>query len=126
MLNTGNTNRIYFLHALYYCALYCCYTMEFGFDPSNQQQGISGKKLIINSALAIIGAFFIPISIWFSLNDLIRENVTEEAKVTSKNDSVCVIETSDHPRTISNCKYHLDYLLIVTYKNGTQPIENMN
>jgi hypothetical protein len=31
--------------------------MEFGFDPSNQQQGISGKKLIINFALAIIGVF---------------------------------------------------------------------
>jgi len=97
--------------------------MGYDFDSSNQQ-GISGKKLVIIFALAIIGAiFFIQFLFGFPLNDLIRENVTEEAKVITKNDAICVIETSDHPRTISDCKYQVGDLLLVTYKNGTEPIE---
>jgi hypothetical protein len=82
------------------------------------------KKLVIIFALAIIGAiFFIQFLFGFPLKELVRENVKEEAKVISKNDSICVIETSDHPRTISDCKYQIGDLLTVTYKNGTEPIE---
>ena len=91
---------------------------------SSDQQGIAGKKLVIIFALAIIGAiFFIQFLFGFPLKELVRENVKEEAKVISKNDSICVIETSDHPRTISDCKYQIGDLLTVTYKNGTEPIE---
>jgi hypothetical protein len=98
-------------------------SMGYDFDSSDQQ-GIAGKKLVIIFALAIIGAiFFIQFLFGFPLNELIRENITEEAKVVTKNDSICVIETSDHPRTISDCKYHVGDLLTVTYKNGTEPIE---
>jgi hypothetical protein len=98
-------------------------SMGYDYDSSDQQ-GIAGKKLVIMFALAIIGAiFFIQFLFGFPLNEIIRENVTEEAKVITKNDSVCVIETSDHPRTISDCKYQVDDLLTVTYKNGTEPIE---
>ena len=97
--------------------------MGYDFDSSNQQ-GISGKKLVIIFILAVIGAiFFIQFIFGFPLSDLFRKDVTEEAKVVSKNDSICVIDTSDHPRTISNCKYQTGDLLIVTYKNGTEPIE---
>ncbi|MCC2648819.1 MAG: hypothetical protein K0R16_1622, partial [Nitrososphaeraceae archaeon] len=46
-----------------------------------------------------------------------------EAKVITKNDAICVIDTSDHPRTISDCKYQVGDWLLVTYKNGTEPIE---
>ena len=98
-------------------------SMGYDYDSSDQQ-GIAGKKLVIMFALAIIGAiFFIQFLFGFPLNEIIRENVTEEAKVITKNDSVCVVETSDHPRTISDCKYQVDDLLTVTYKNGTEPIE---
>jgi hypothetical protein len=91
---------------------------------SSDQQGIAGKKLVIIFALAIIGAiFFIQFLFGFPLKELVRENVKEEAKVITKNDSICVIETSDHPRTISDCKYQIGDLLTVTYKNGTEPIE---
>jgi hypothetical protein len=97
--------------------------MGYDFDSSDQQ-GIAGKKLVIIFALAIIGAiFFIQFLFGFPLKELVRENVKEEAKVISKNDSICVIETSDHPRTISDCKYQIGDWLTVTYKNGTEPIE---
>ena len=97
--------------------------MGYDFDSSSKQ-GISGKKLIIIFTLAVIGAiFFIQFILGFPLKDLIRQDVTEEAKVITKNDSICVIETSDHPRSISNCKYQVGDLLVVTYKNGTEPIE---
>ena len=97
--------------------------MGYDFD-SSKEQGISTKKLVIIFGLAIIGAIlFIQFILGFPLADLIRQNVTEEAKVVSKNDAICVIDTSDHPRTISNCKYQVGDLLIVTYKNGTEPIE---
>ncbi|HZB18083.1 MAG TPA: hypothetical protein VE445_13030 [Nitrososphaeraceae archaeon] len=97
--------------------------MGYGFDSSDQQ-GIAGKKLVIIFVLAIIGAiFFVQFLFGFPLKELVRENVKEEAKVITKNDSICVIETSDHPRTISDCKYQIGDLLTVTYKNGTEPIE---
>jgi hypothetical protein len=97
--------------------------MGYDFD-SSKEQGISTKKLVIIFGLAIIGTIlFIQFILGFPLADLIRQNVTEEAKVVSKNDAICVIDTSDHPRTISNCKYQLGDSLIVTYKNGTEPIE---
>jgi hypothetical protein len=97
--------------------------MGYDFDSSDQQ-GIAGKKLVIIFVLAIIGAiFFIQFLFGFPLNELIRENVTEEVKVITKNDAICVIESSDHPRTISDCKYQVGDLLLVTYKNGTEPIE---
>jgi hypothetical protein len=96
-----------------------------GYDyDSSDQQGIDGKKLVIIFALAIIGAiFFIQFLFGFPLKELVREDVKEEAKVITKNDSICVIETSDHPRSISDCKYQIGDLLTVTYKNGTEPIE---
>ena len=96
-----------------------------GYDfKSSDQQGIAGKKLVIIFVLAIIGAiFFVQFLFGFPLKELVRENVKEEAKVITKNDSICVIETSDHPRTISDCKYQIGDLLTVTYKNGTEPIE---
>jgi hypothetical protein len=97
--------------------------MGYDFDSSDQQ-GIAGKKLVIIFVIAIIGAiFFIQFLFGFPLKELVRENVKEEAKVITKNDSICVIETSDHPRTISDCKYQIGDLLTVTYKNGTEPIE---
>jgi hypothetical protein len=97
--------------------------MGYEFDSSNEK-GISGKKLLIIFGLAIIGTIlFIQFIFGFPLADLFRQNVTQEAKVVSKNDAICVVDTSDHPRTISNCKYQVGDLLKVTYKNGTEPIE---
>ncbi|HYX56455.1 MAG TPA: hypothetical protein VE818_09880 [Nitrososphaeraceae archaeon] len=97
--------------------------MGYDFD-SSKEQGLPGRKLVLIFALAIIGAIiFIQFILGFPLFDLIRKDVTEEAKVVSKDDSICVIDTSDHPRNISNCKYKVGDLLVVSYKNGTQPIE---
>jgi hypothetical protein len=96
-----------------------------GYDlDSSNHNGISTKKLAILFGLSIIGAIiFIQILFGFPLANLIRGEVTEEAKVVIKSQGKCIVNTSDHPRSIPNCRYNVGDTLIVTYKNGTEPIE---
>jgi hypothetical protein len=62
----------------------------------------------------------------FPIRDLIRAEVTDDAKVVIKdhNTNTCIVESSlDHePRTIQNCPYNKGDTLTITYKKGTVPI----
>ena len=86
-----------------------------------------GKKLAALAILIIIGAIFgVQALFGFPLKDLIRKEVTEEAKVVIKDDDhrTCIVEASDRqPRSISNCQYKVGDTLVVTFKEGTASIE---
>jgi hypothetical protein len=56
----------------------------------------------------------------FTITNLIREQVTEEVKVITKDSGVSVVEMPDHPRGIPNCKYNIGDTLIVSYTVGTE------
>ncbi|HEY7111282.1 MAG TPA: hypothetical protein VH415_17780 [Nitrososphaeraceae archaeon] len=89
---------------------------------------ISGAKLAILAVLIMIGGFFaVQAMFGFPVKDLIRSEVTGDAKVVIKdhNTNTCVVESSlDHePRTIQNCHYNKGETLTITYKKGTVPIE---
>jgi hypothetical protein len=87
---------------------------------------MSGKELGIIIIIAIIGGFFaVQAMFGFPIKDLIRKEVTEEAKVVLKDqEGTCVVEGSDHqPRGIPNCPYKIGDILIVTFRQGTAPIE---
>jgi hypothetical protein len=97
--------------------------MGYEYNPPGNNY-ISGKKLAILFLVSIIGAIiFIQTLFGFPIANLIRKEVTEEAKVVIKNEGTCVVETSDHPRSIPNCQYNIGDILIVTYKEGTEHIE---
>jgi|ERR671930_1677985 hypothetical protein len=101
---------------------------EFGSDSSSSSifARMSGKKLAALAILIIIGAIFgFQALLGFPLKDLIRRKVTNEAKVVIKDDhGTCIVEASDlHPRSIPNCPYKVGDILIVTFKEGTAPIE---
>jgi 16S rRNA A1518/A1519 N6-dimethyltransferase RsmA/KsgA/DIM1 with predicted DNA glycosylase/AP lyase activity len=62
----------------------------------------------------------------FPIKDIIiRKEITEEAKIVLKdNQGTCIVEASDQePRTISNCPYNIGDKLIITFKQGTVPIQ---
>lgn len=88
--------------------------------------GMSGKKLGILIALIGLGGFFaVQAMFGFPIKDLIRKEVTDEAKVVTKDQQgTCVVEASDHqPRGIPDCQYKKDDIIIVTFKQGTASIE---
>jgi hypothetical protein len=64
----------------------------------------------------VLGIFVFPIK------NLIREEVTSDVKIVSKNNGICVVDTSDHPRGINNCSYNVGDTVIVKYKEGTVDI----
>ena len=88
---------------------------------------MSGKELGIIVILAIIGGFLAVQAMFrFPLKDIIiRKEITGEAKVVLKdNQGTCIVEGSDQePRTIANCPYKIGDKLIITFKQGTVPIE---
>src|SRR5262245_51559961 len=102
---------------------------DMGYDydsDSSTLGGISGKKLAILAIVIFIGAFFgLQVLFGFPLKDLFRREITEEAKVIIKDkQGDCNVESSDkQPRSISNCPYKEGDTLIVTFKEGTMPIE---
>jgi len=50
--------------------------------------------------------------------------VTEQAKVVTKSEGICVLIGSDQPpRGIPNCQYKVGDILSITYKQGTADIE---
>lgn len=87
---------------------------------------ISDKKLAALFGLSVFGAFiFIQALYGFPLKDFIRKEITEEIKVIVKNaEGTCMVETSDRPRSIPSCEHNVGEVLVVAYKEGTQPIEN--
>ena len=82
-----------------------------------------GKELgiIVILAITAVQAIF-----GFPIKDIIiRKEITGEAKVVLKdNQGTCIVEGSDQePRTIPNCPYKIGDKLIITFKQGTVPIE---
>ena len=60
-----------------------------------------------------------------SATNLFSENITEEAKVTIKQDKNCIVEASDEvPRTITNCPYNVNDTILITYKPQQPGVEN--
>ena len=100
-----------------------------GFDSDSDTSifsRMSGKELGIIVIIAIIGGFFaVQAMFGFPIKDIIRKEVTEEAKVIIKDqEGTCVVEGSDQqPRGIPDCPYKKGDTLIVTFKQGTAPIE---
>ncbi len=86
---------------------------------------IPGKKMAILVVIVIIGGFFgVQAMFGFPIKDLIRSDVTDQAKVVTKSEGTCVVIGSDqHPRGIPNCQFKIGDTLIITYKQGTAPVE---
>jgi hypothetical protein len=100
---------------------------EFDSDsPSSNLSRMSGKKLTALVIVIILRVFFGTQALFgFPLKDLIRKEVTDDAKVVIKDDhGICIVEASDRQsHSISNCPYKGGDTLIVTFKEGTAPIE---
>lgn len=60
----------------------------------------------------------------FPIKDLIRGEVTGQAKVVTKSEGTCVVISSDqHPRGIPDCQYRVGDTLIITYKQGMAAVD---
>ncbi|MBV9176667.1 MAG: hypothetical protein JO327_05295 [Nitrososphaeraceae archaeon] len=104
------------------------YDPEFNPEPDDTSifSRLSGKEFGIIVIIAIIGGFLaVQAMFGFPIKDIIRREITEENKVVLKDQQgTCVVMGSDqHPRGIPNCQYKIGDTLIVTYKQGTAPIE---
>jgi hypothetical protein len=103
------------------------YDPEFNPEPDTSIfSRISGKEFGIIVIIAIIGSFLaVQAMFGFPIKDIIRREITEQTKVILKDQQgTCVVEGSDkQPRGIPNCPYKIEDTLIVTYKQGTAPIE---
>jgi hypothetical protein len=52
------------------------------------------------------------------------DDVTDQEKVVTKSEGTCVVIGPDqHPRGIPNCPFKVGDTLIITYKQGTAPVE---
>jgi hypothetical protein len=85
-------------------------------------QDISMKKLaIIIIAAGVIVVFVLS---GFQARNVFAPSVTEEAVVSIKQGSTCVIEGSDRvPREILNCPYNQGDTVSITYKPQQPAIE---
>ena len=86
---------------------------------------MSGKKMALLVVIIIIGVFFgVQAMFGFPIKDLIRGDVTEQAKIVTKSEGTCVVVGSDqHPRGIPDCVYKVGDTLIITYKQGMASVE---
>ena len=95
--------------------------MSFGYDKINSTEHSTKKLLIIFGSIAL-GVFIILAIFIFPIKNLIREEITNDVKIVSKNNRICVVDTPDHPRGINNCNYNIGDTVIVKYKEGTVDI----
>jgi hypothetical protein len=96
-------------------------------SDSSEFARISTKKLAILFGLAFLGAFMLIQMIQgFPLADLLfRQTVTEEVKVSIKQEDVCVVEPADgQPKSIQRCPYNIGDTLVVTYYEGSTKVES--
>src|SRR5918994_2480246 len=96
-------------------------------SDSSEFEKISSKKLAILFGLAFFGAFMLIQMIQgFPLAEILfRHTITEEVKVSIKQEDVCVIEPRDgQPKSIQGCPYNINDPLIVTYYNGSTNVES--
>jgi len=86
---------------------------------------MTGKKMALLVVIIIIGGFFgVQAMFGFPLKDLIRSEVTDQAKVVTKSEGTCVVIGSDqHPRGIPDCQYKIGDTLIITYKQGMASVD---
>jgi len=84
-----------------------------------------GKKMALLVVIIIIGGFFgVQAMFGFPIKDLIRSDVTDQAKVVTKSEGTCVVIGSDqHPRGIPDCPYKIGDTLIIIYKEGMASVE---
>jgi hypothetical protein len=96
-------------------------------SDSSEFARISTKKLAILFGLAFLGAFMVIQMVQgFPLAELLfRQTVTEEVKVSIKQEDVCVVEPADgQPKSIQGCPYNLGDTLVVTYYEGSTKVES--
>jgi hypothetical protein len=93
--------------------------MSYGSSTSSEP---SIKKLVLIFGIIAIGAFIILSIFVFPIKNLIRDEITAEVKILSKNDGICVVDTADHPRGINECPYKTGDNVLVKYKEGTSDI----
>lgn len=82
----------------------------------------STKKLVLIFGIIAISVFIILSIFVFPIKNLIRDEITAEVKILSKNDGICVVDTADHPRGINECPYNTGDNVLVKYKEGTSDI----
>ena len=82
----------------------------------------STKKLVLIFGIIAIGAFIVLSIFVFPIKNLIRDEITAEVKILSKNDGICVVDTADHPRGINECPYKTGDNVLLKYKEGTSDI----
>jgi hypothetical protein len=96
-------------------------------SDSSEFARISTKKLAILFGLAFFGAFMlIQMVQGFPLAELLfRQTLTEEVKVSIKQEDVCVVEPADgQPKSIQQCPYNLGDTIVVTYYEGSTKVES--
>jgi hypothetical protein len=96
-------------------------------SDSSEFARISTKKLAILFGLAFLGAFMVIQMIQgFPLAELLfRQTVTEDVKVSIKQEDVCVVEPADgQPKSIEGCAYNIGDTLTVTYYEGSTKVES--
>lgn len=95
--------------------------MGYEYEPSAYEE-TAIRKLLLLFGLFAFGAFLFLAIFVFPITNLIREQITAEVKVITKDGGICVVETPDHPRGIPNCKYITGDTLIVSYTQDTEAI----
>ena len=75
--------------------------------------------------IAIGGGFLAVMALTgFQILDLFQPSVTEEATVTLRVGTDCIVEGSDAiPRTISNCEYSEGDTILITYQPQRPTLE---
>ena len=98
--------------------------MSYGYEiDDGENQGLSNKQLALIFGMSILGIFIVFAIFIFPIQNLFPETITEQTTIISKSDGKCVVNSQDHPRSISNCNYDVNDKLQITYKYGTVPIE---
>jgi hypothetical protein len=85
-------------------------------------ESISPAKLALIfgvAAVAIIFAIF-----GSSLQNLLSGSITDEAVVKIKQGPNCIVEGADEiPRTITDCPYNVNDIIMITYKSQQPAVE---
>ncbi len=99
--------------------------MGYGYEiDSGENQGISNRQLAMIFGISIVGIFLVFALFITQIQNLFPETIAEQVTIISKSDGECVVNSQDHPRSISNCNYDVNDKLQITYKYGTVPIES--
>lgn len=99
--------------------------MAYGYDvDTDGYDGISTKRLAIYLGIAVVGIFIFFAIFVFPIKNLFRDQVSEHVVVISKSDNICVVDSKDHPRSISDCTYNVGDKLLIKYKEGVFHIDS--